>query len=195
MQQATVALPGFWPADSLVLARRQLSDLPELSAAISASIDDLSAFLRWAANGVPSPADLARAVTERDADFLAGIGFEYVLRERTTGAVVGEAGGELAQDGAGVTIGYWVRSDKTGIGYATAAARALTSLAFDAFHDIRRVEIRMDSGNAASKAIAVRLGFTHIGDERFTDEPLRGQTGIGHIYAMSREDWTASSTR
>jgi len=191
--RAVPALGDALSAGSIVLHCRRLSDAPEVLAAVAVSIKQLSAFLRWAAAGVPSRSQFEHAVAERDAEYLAGTGFEYVLRELSTGRVVGEAGGELTLDGEAVTIGYWVRSDATGRGYATAAARALTSLAFDVFPHIRRVEIRMDHGNVASRAIAVRLGFVHIGEETFDDRPLSGQTGRGHIYAMTRDQWALFS--
>ena len=165
--------------------------MEELLTAIAVSIAELGAFLRWAADGVPSRLQFERAVAARDADFAAGTGFEYVLRERATGQVVGEAGGDLSSDRDAVEIGYWVRSDRTGRGYATAAASALTSLAFDTFAEIGRVEIRMDDGNRASQVIATRLGFTRIGGETFVDPPLGGQTGLGHIYAMTRDGWAS----
>ena len=117
----------------------------------------------------------------------AGTGFEYVVRESSSGQV-GEGGRDLRAGGA-VEIGYWVRSDRTGRGYATTAARALTSLAFDVFPDIVTVEIRMDEGNVRSRAVAVRLGFTHVSDEKFAGDRLRGQTGEGHIYSMTRAQW------
>jgi len=57
-----------------------------------------------------------------------------------------------------VEIGYWLRDDVTGRGYATEAARAMLSLA-RRLPGMRRVEIRCDSRNAPSMAVAERLGF------------------------------------
>jgi RimJ/RimL family protein N-acetyltransferase len=185
-------LPEAIPAGPVVLRRRHVSDVQELLVAIEASIDELGAFLRWAAGGVPSRAELERTVTAGDAAFEAGTGFEYVLRDATTGEVVGEAGGELRTPDA-VELGYWVRSDRTGRGYARAAARALTSAVFDAVPKVQHVELRMDHGNGASRAVAERLGFAHVGVERFTGARLPGQTGAGHIYAMMRVDWDAGA--
>ena len=189
-----VALPDVVQSDPVVLHRRRPSDVPELLAAIESSITELSAFLRWAAGEAPSRAGLERAVAAGDAAFAAGTGFEYVLRESSTGEVVGEAGGEVGK-GEVVDIGYWVRSDRTGRGYATAAARAVTSVAFDVFPDVKSVEIRMDDGNVRSRSVAIRLGFTHVGDERFDGERLSGQTGVGHIYSVARSDWGDAHSR
>jgi ribosomal-protein-serine acetyltransferase len=195
MTQRVPVLPDAWPADPVVLQRRRLSDVPDVLAAIGASITELGAFLRWAAAGVPSLVQFERTVAARDADFVAGTGFEYVLRECSTGQIVGGAGGDLSLNREAVEIGYWVRSDRTGRGYATAAATALTSLSFDVFADIGRVEVRMDDGNGASRLIATRLGFTRIGGETFEDPRLSGQTGEGHIYAMTRCEWASRRLR
>jgi RimJ/RimL family protein N-acetyltransferase len=184
-------LPDAVVVGPITLRRRRRSDVADLSAAIERSITELSAFLRWAVDGVPPPAELERAVDERDAAFEAGTGFEYVLRDTATGEIVGEAGGDRRAPGA-IELGCWVRSDRTGRGYATAALRVLTSCSFDAFRDVERVEIRMDAGNVRSQAVAGRLGFEHIGDESFADTPLAGQTGRGHVYAMTRAGWSRS---
>lgn len=181
-------LPEVIAGDWLELRRRRLGDVPELLVAIDESIDQVSAFHRWAANGTPSRAELEAMIRERDADFEAGTGFEYVVREIETGRIAGEIGGGFDGDGL-MEIGYWVRTDRTGRGYATEAARAVTTAVFDHLPAVESVEIRMDKGNPASRAVAVRLGFDHAGDKTYDGERLSGQTGEGHVYAMSRTRW------
>ncbi len=69
-------------------------------------------------------------------------------------------------------IGYWVRSDRTGRGIATEAARALTGAAF-ATAGVDRVEVHCDPRNAASAAVPGKLGYRHRetreGDARTPD--------------------------
>jgi RimJ/RimL family protein N-acetyltransferase len=55
-------------------------------------------------------------------------------------------------------IGYWLRRDATGKGYASEASRALLDVAV-ALPGIRRVEIHCDPRNAPSAAVPRRLGF------------------------------------
>jgi RimJ/RimL family protein N-acetyltransferase len=182
-------LPDVVPAGEIVLRRRSLADVPELLEAIDASIAEVSAFHRWAAHGTPPRAELEETIRARVADFEAGTGFDYVLREASTGRVVGEIGGGLETERL-MEIGYWVRSDSTGRGYATEAARAATTAVFEHLPHVESVEIRMDKGNPRSRAIAVRLGFEHTGDKIYDGERLSGQTGEGHIYAMARAEWS-----
>jgi len=59
-------------------------------------------------------------------------------------------------------MGYWVRSDETGSGFATEAAIAILQVAFDEL-DMHRVALRIAIGNSASETIATRLGFVKEG--------------------------------
>lgn len=64
-------------------------------------------------------------------------------------------------------IGYWLRRDVTGRGYATEAAAAMLRLA-ETIETFSLVEIRCDPANRASAAVPGRLGFTlaHPGSAR-----------------------------
>jgi RimJ/RimL family protein N-acetyltransferase len=55
-------------------------------------------------------------------------------------------------------IGYWLRSDETGRGLVTEAARAVLDVA-RTVPQFGQVEIRCDARNAASAAVPPRLGF------------------------------------
>jgi RimJ/RimL family protein N-acetyltransferase len=55
-------------------------------------------------------------------------------------------------------IGYWIRSDAMGNGYATEAAEAALDAALS-LTGVARVTIRCDERNTASAAIPQRLGF------------------------------------
>ncbi|MEJ2130618.1 MAG: GNAT family N-acetyltransferase [Gammaproteobacteria bacterium] len=62
-------------------------------------------------------------------------------------------------------IGYWVAKEFEGRGVVSASVSALVDLAFDALA-LHRVEIRVAVGNARSRAIPERLGFTCEGTTR-----------------------------
>jgi RimJ/RimL family protein N-acetyltransferase len=57
-----------------------------------------------------------------------------------------------------IEIGYWLRDDATGMGYATEAAGAALELAL-ALPGIFRVTVHCDERNIESAAIPRRLGF------------------------------------
>lgn len=184
--------PESLSVDEIELHRRTEADLPDLAAAIEVSIAELSAFFDWAGGGVPTRDALRAEIAERDGAFEAGTGFEYVMRASASGELVGQAGAGLRDDDpSAIEVGYWVRSDRVGRGYATQSAGALTTMAFRALPAIVRVEIRMDKGNARSRRIPERLGFELVGEERFDGPRLAGQTGEGYIYVAWREAWAA----
>ena len=190
----TPPLPELVDDGRVQLRRRRLADIPELRAAIAASVPELQAFLPWAADGVPSVEALRAEVSAGDAAFEAGSAFEYLIRESSSGDLVGRAGAWLRDDDPAVLeLGYWVRTDRTGRGSATRAARALANAAFDAMPTIARIEIRMDKANIRSRGVAERLGFTLIGEEAFDGPLLPGQTGQRWIWSMTRDDWLGRS--
>lgn len=71
-----------------------------------------------------------------------------------------------AADRAG-RIGYWVAPDARGQGVATTAARLLCAWALaDSGLHLARLELDTAATNAASNAVARKLGFTHEGTRR-----------------------------
>ena len=62
-------------------------------------------------------------------------------------------------------IGYWVRSSAEGQGYIREAAAGVTAYAFDAI-GAERIEIRCDSLNERSIAVARRAGYVLEGTLR-----------------------------
>jgi RimJ/RimL family protein N-acetyltransferase len=55
-------------------------------------------------------------------------------------------------------IGYWLRASHTGRGLMSEAVSTVMAFARDTLH-MQRIEIRTDSNNVKSRAVAVRLGY------------------------------------
>jgi RimJ/RimL family protein N-acetyltransferase len=150
---------------------------------MAASRDELQRWMVWA-GGEPS--------RERNLAFLEGsekkfdddLDWGYAMTEGD-GEVVGGCGLHPREDPEHPEIGYWVRSDRTGRGYATSAARALADAAFQNLPYIDQVKVRMDQGNIASAAVPPKLGFRL---EREEDRPIEttGHTGRGFIWVLDR---------
>jgi RimJ/RimL family protein N-acetyltransferase len=68
--------------------------------------------------------------------------------------------------------GFWVRRSAQGRNIATEATNAMLRYAFGAL-GMRRVGLTHSDGNEASRRIAEKLGFIHVGVER-TANPLPG---------------------
>lgn len=97
-----------------------------------------------------------------DAAFDAGTEFVFGMFERSPSGVVVVGGcGLHLRGGPGVVeVGYWVRTDRHRLGYATAAAGALTTAAFEYLDDVDEVHITMDKANTASAGVPAKLGYT-----------------------------------
>ncbi|RYD18476.1 MAG: GNAT family N-acetyltransferase [Verrucomicrobiaceae bacterium] len=62
-------------------------------------------------------------------------------------------------------IGYWLGEEFNGRGIMTAVVRDLIVIGRD-YHSLQKVDIRCATGNARSRAIPGRLGFSHEGTLR-----------------------------
>lgn len=149
------------------------------------SLDELRVWMPWA-RAMPT-AEVERALIEASSvRFERGEDLEYFLFELSAGELVGVHLRDLGR----AEIGYWVRSDRHRCGFATEAARALTSAAFEHVPSLRAVEIRMDKGNAASSGVPAKLGYKLAGEEgRQIVTP--GHTGRGLVWRPTRATWQA----
>jgi RimJ/RimL family protein N-acetyltransferase len=71
-----------------------------------------------------------------------------------------------------VEVGYWLRADATGRGYATEAIAALVRAVFEHL-GARRVAICHDPANGASAGVPTRLGFRCLGTVSDAELPGR----------------------
>lgn len=182
-------LPDRLDAGSLTLVRHRLEDLDEVLEVVVASYDELHQWMEWA-QSVPTRAELGEFVERSIAAFDADEGWNYFLREGADGPIVGGPGLHRRGGKNDLEIGYWVRSDRCGRGYATTASKVLTTAAFDAPLGVERVRICMDAANAASAAVPRKLGYSLVEEvEREVATP--GQSGRGLVWAVERARWPA----
>jgi len=173
--------PNVIAAGPIELRRWSTDALDELMNAIERSHAELATWMPWA-NPLPTRDEELAAVTSGMRDFDDGIAFHYFLFGVESGELVGGASLLPTEDENVMQIGYWVRSDRTGCGYASAAASALTTLALRDLH-LSAVEIRMDCGNLASAAIPPKLGYV-LAREETREIIAPGHTGKGFIWRL-----------
>ncbi len=178
------ALPDELAAGHLELHRWRPDHLGRLLEAIAASFPELHRWMPWAET-MPTPGEQLEALRAGEAAFEDDGEWSYVLIEPASDQLVGAAGLHPRSGPGTIEIGYWVRTDRTGRGYATAAARALAEAAFTSLPDVHRVEIRMDRANAASAAVPGKLGFRLLGPED-REHLVPGHTGEGLIWVADR---------
>ena len=152
--------------------------------AVERSLSELRRWMPWA-QGTPSREESIKVLENGHELFDTDKEWNYALIQNSSGELVGAAGLHVVQDPDCPEIGYWVRSDRTGRGYATAAARALAAAAFQYLPAVRQVKIRMDWANVASAAIPAKLGFRLLAVEDREIETC-GHTGEGLVWVLDR---------
>lgn len=162
----------------LIIRPPQAGDGQALFDAKSASWDDLIKWMPWAQN----PEEHSAA---KDEIMCRTQYAKYLLREdlmmfafdRKNDKLVASSGLHRMDWRARIfEIGYWVRSDETGKGYATEVTNALLHYAFNQLA-ANRVYICHDTENAASRRVIEKLGFVKEGETRKSD--IRGDRLAG----------------
>jgi ribosomal-protein-serine acetyltransferase len=172
------------PRQAVVVREWRVEDVPRLHAAVLDSLDELRPWMPWAANEPLRLSDRIALVSSWHDLWDAG---DRMCGMFLGDEVVGGCGLHQRIGPGGQEIGYWVRTAYTRRGYATAAARALTDLAFT-MPGVDRVEIHHDVANLASGRVPAKLGFTCVGDvARAVEAP--GETGTQRFWRMLRADW------
>jgi RimJ/RimL family protein N-acetyltransferase len=141
-------------------------DAQELAPILERDVPHLSP---WIPARVAEPASVADLVTRLSgfaADFAAARAFRYALFDSQRNELLGEidlfprnASGRVAIDESDrAEVGYWLRSDRTGQGFATEAVREVIDAAM-ALRRFAHIEIRCDARNVRSAALPARMGF------------------------------------
>ena len=144
--------------------------------AVLDSRPELLPWMPWARDPTLEGTRAQTIATERDWD--EDSEFHFCLIDKSTRQVLGVAG--LNRDGDGsAELHYWIRSDQAGKGLTTEACRALIAWAQSAL-GVHRLTLWAGRDNAASRRVAAKLGFVHVG-------PLawRPEGGLGSFDAES----------
>ena len=87
----------------------------------------------------------------------------FVVRQRSSGTVVGQGGFKGPPRDGAVEIAYGTEPEHRGRGYATETAAALVDYAFTCA-DVRLITAHTLPDNAASKRVLMKSGFEYVGD-------------------------------
>tara|TARA_R110002124_G_scaffold287216_1_gene471425 strand:- start:121318 stop:121962 length:645 start_codon:yes stop_codon:yes gene_type:complete len=167
----------------LILRPPQSGDGAELTCAVQETWDSLNQWMPWAADQDAATEDFYEGwVREEAALFLRRDNLGFLAFDRDTGRLIGSTGLHRIDWSLGnFEIGYWVRQDEQGQGYATEIANALTRYAFQALN-ARTVLIGHSEGNNKSRSVIQRLGFTSSGFMPNSTRLPAGDVVHDHIY-------------
>jgi RimJ/RimL family protein N-acetyltransferase len=128
--------------------------------AVLESVDELREWMPWAVD-LPDAAWYEARVRRGQVKFLSREDLWMMLLLKGTDTIIGGSGlHRINWDVPKFEIGYWVRTAYGRQGYITEAVLGITDFAFNVL-GARRVEIRCDSLNERSAAVARRAGFEH----------------------------------
>jgi len=134
----------------------------ELAIVVTQSLSHLRPWMAWAQDA-PTPESAEQVVRRMQVDFIARRDLAFQLYARradgSAGRLLGGTGlHRIDWDVRSFEVGYWIRPEAAGQGYVSDAVRTLLALAFGRLA-ARRVEIRCDTRNQRSRAVAQRCGF------------------------------------
>ena len=101
------------------------------------------------------------------------------------GEIIGGVNLEKCEEEKTYEIGWTIRQDHRGKGYATEAAKALKDYAFEELN-AEKVQAHCDSRNQASEKVMKKLGMTLVDDSGTRHYPKTGVSSGEYLYAMRK---------
>lgn len=156
-------------------------DAPAVAAAVRDSLESLRPWMPWATDDY----DEAGA-----REWIHGIvepsSVRFVITD-VGGRIVGSTGlNGIDRLNARANLGYWLRDDATGCGYATRAARLVAEYGMTEL-GLHRLEILMSVENEASRRVAIRAGAQYEGVQRGR-LLLQGRPHDAHSYIFLSDE-------
>ena len=147
--------------------------------------------------GVQPPEKVAEAFARMAAEADGPLSF-YFLALKEDGTLVGKAGlsrieTEVAPDELrqAVQVGWTLRADYWGRGYASEAGQAALGLAFDRL-GLPRVYSQTSERNVPSWRVMERLGMKRRADLDYPDADYPPEDNPTMVYSLDREDWAGA---
>ena len=147
--------------------------------------------MRWL-GGVRTPEEQRAVVRERFIRWQEEHGFTFWVVERKADCkLLGFCGLKIADDAASpvvgeLEVGWRLREDAWGNGYAREAAAASLGFAFDRLEAPRVVALTVE-GNVPSWGLMLRLGMTRRPDLDYLGAPWA--EGLVIVYEIRRDEW------
>lgn len=182
-----IELPSELRGSRVLLRPYRGDDAEQVFAAVDESRDHLRPWLTWVDNN---------RTVEEVRDYCIRSQASWLLRSELALAIF-DAGSGRYLGGTGLhnldwelrafEIGYWLRVSAIGHGYATESIRLVADFALSRLQ-ARRVTLRCDARNDASRRVAERAGFILEGRLRNVSMAPDGSVSDDLVYAVVPED-------
>lgn len=188
MNPVLLDIPESFDTERLTIRAPRFGDGAALREAVIESQEHLRPWMPWART-IPTPEAEEELVRRGRARFLLREDLWLFIWLKDSEMYVGGTGlHRIKWDVPCFEIGYWVRKRFEGQGFITETVRELTRFAFDTLN-AERVEIRCDTLNLRSAAVAVRAGYTLEGILRRDGRTPDGDLRDTKLYSMIRAEW------
>lgn len=161
----------------------------ELWAAAQASLPELRPWMGWAASSTLEETE--SFATKAEEQWASGHAYHFtiLLDGEAIGGVSIEVRGPIERLGE---LGYWVRTDRCGRGFATEAGISTVEFGFGEL-GLHRLELRAGTGNRASQRVAEKLGFQREGTLRQASRGAEAPYDC-YLYGLLASDPRPTST-
>ncbi len=163
----------------LIVRPPTASDAAEIAAAVRFSIEELLPWMVWASSDYDTADAETWAAKKLDP-------YPFVITSEA-GEIIGTTGlNGLDEVNLRANLGYWLRSDQTGRGYATRATKLIARFGLEVV-GLERIEVVMSVKNAPSRAVAERSGATYEGVARHRLR-YNGEPHDAYMYSFIKAD-------
>jgi RimJ/RimL family protein N-acetyltransferase len=174
-------------ADGLLLRPLRSEDADEVFAAAHASRREIGRWLEWCHEDYQRHETVEFLANQPEA-WAGGQAYSFGIFDAATLRFLGGAGlNGFHEAQPFANLGYWVRTDATGGGVASRAARRVAEWALPAL-GLARIEIVAAADNAASRRVAEKAGARFEGVLR-NRLVIHGQPADAAMYSLVKEDF------
>lgn len=190
-------IPEAFETERLLIRAPRKGDGAVMNEAMAETIHNLRRWLPmpWCQN-LQTPAETEESVRRSSALWILREDFRFGLFRKSDGVYIGACG--LHRPDWSILqfeIGYWIRASVEGQGYIGEAVAGVNQFAFETLK-AERVEIRCDSRNDRSAAVARKAGFTLEATLRHNDTTAHGSTLRDTLlFAMLREEYFSDKSQ
>ena len=146
---------------NIILRPYRSGDIEATYQAIRESLAELSPWLPFAHKDY-SKKETKDWVKSHPKEWKKGHSYEFIILDAKDGTIIGGCGLSIDKKNRRANLGYWVRTNRTGEGIATAATLLLAKWGFEVLKLVR-VEILVPTGNERSLRVAEKAGARREG--------------------------------
>lgn len=178
-------VPDHFETERLLIRVVRVGDAPPIFEAIQESLAHLQPWTPWV-SADETVDELETHLRTMAAQFALREDVRLAMWRKRDGRYVGGLGlHRIDWNVPRFEVGYWIRASLEGQGYVTEAVNSITRFAFDTL-GAERVEIRCDTRNERSAAVARRAGYTLEATFRHDDRDSQGELRNTLVFAKLR---------